>query len=178
MAAVSIIDGCSLSSDSVVHLLCTPALTSAGVHIECSVSTHQHILQKSRNSEVRELLKACRAQDREDLLRRKHELARQLDGKDPAKLRGDSRDQFDGDCLDLTLLMHVLDPATTPLLLVRPPQPDGCTVCGTGEDLMKCGKCRMTPYCSKKCQKAHWETHKKDCRFESAGKSRFLNLSS
>eukprot|EP01083_Nonionella_stella_P084253 233178_1 len=27
----------------------------------------------------------------------------------------------------------------------------------------KCGGCRLVSYCSKKCQKCHWETHKPDC---------------
>lgn len=29
--------------------------------------------------------------------------------------------------------------------------------------LLKCGKCRMTRYCSKDCQKEHWEQHKFEC---------------
>lgn len=33
-----------------------------------------------------------------------------------------------------------------------------------GERLLKCGKCGLLYYCSKKCQKAHWTSHKKDCK--------------
>ncbi|RXW23557.1 hypothetical protein EST38_g2280 [Candolleomyces aberdarensis] len=27
-----------------------------------------------------------------------------------------------------------------------------------------CGSCRLTAYCSRECQKAHWKAHKKDCK--------------
>lgn len=29
---------------------------------------------------------------------------------------------------------------------------------------MACGACRLTSYCSKECQKAHWSLHKQDCK--------------
>lgn len=32
------------------------------------------------------------------------------------------------------------------------------------KDLLLCAKCKVTPYCSRECQVAHWETHKKYCK--------------
>jgi hypothetical protein len=44
----------------------------------------------------------------------------------------------------------------------------GCTKCGkhrsAGVKLLKCSGCRTTLYCSVDCQKAHWKTHKPDCK--------------
>jgi hypothetical protein len=45
---------------------------------------------------------------------------------------------------------------------------EGCTKCGkhrsASVELLKCARCRMTLYCSAECQKAHWKTHKPDCK--------------
>jgi hypothetical protein len=45
---------------------------------------------------------------------------------------------------------------------------EGCTKCGkhrsAGVKLLKCSGCRTTLYCSVECQKAHWKTHKPDCK--------------
>jgi hypothetical protein len=45
---------------------------------------------------------------------------------------------------------------------------EGCTKCGkhrsVGVKLLKCAGCRTTLYCSLECQKAHWKTHKPDCK--------------
>lgn len=45
---------------------------------------------------------------------------------------------------------------------------EGCTKCGKhrsdGVKLLKCSGCRTTLYCSVECQKAHWKTHKPDCK--------------
>ena len=39
-----------------------------------------------------------------------------------------------------------------------------CESCGkTGENLPRCGKCRLVRYCNKTCQMKHWELHKKTC---------------
>ncbi|XP_071160664.1 uncharacterized protein [Mytilus edulis] len=38
----------------------------------------------------------------------------------------------------------------------------GCFVCGKGE-AKRCSTCKQVLYCSKKCQKADWKTHKKMC---------------
>jgi hypothetical protein len=43
-----------------------------------------------------------------------------------------------------------------------------CAGCGrlarAGERAFhKCGRCRVTPYCSRDCQTAHWKTHKRSC---------------
>jgi len=35
---------------------------------------------------------------------------------------------------------------------------------GKGVKLRACGKCKEISYCSKKCQKAHWSKHKKECK--------------
>ena len=42
-----------------------------------------------------------------------------------------------------------------------------CAKCNkTDGTLLKCGGCNLgIYYCSKECQKAHWKTHKVDCKF-------------
>ena len=49
---------------------------------------------------------------------------------------------------------------------MRPPgSPKECAACGiTGKPLLVCGKCHMTRYCSRECQKAHWNVHKAMCK--------------
>ncbi|XP_073776453.1 egl nine homolog 1 isoform X4 [Danio rerio] len=46
--------------------------------------------------------------------------------------------------------------------------PDGdkqyCELCGKMENLLKCGRCRISFYCSKEHQKEHWKKHKLTCR--------------
>lgn len=37
-----------------------------------------------------------------------------------------------------------------------------CGVCGKSSDSL-CGKCKLIKYCSTKCQKFHWNFHKKFC---------------
>lgn len=39
-----------------------------------------------------------------------------------------------------------------------------CAVCGSTDDPKTCSVCAIVQYCSKKCQKAHWPTHKQACR--------------
>ena len=40
---------------------------------------------------------------------------------------------------------------------------DKCCVCGTQENVRRCGNCKMTSYCSKQCQKEHFPHHSKYC---------------
>ena len=40
---------------------------------------------------------------------------------------------------------------------------DVCCVCGTDEEVKRCGKCKLTRYCSKGCQKEHHDHHEKWC---------------
>ncbi|KAK7149055.1 hypothetical protein R3I93_013151 [Phoxinus phoxinus] len=39
-----------------------------------------------------------------------------------------------------------------------------CELCGKMENLLKCGRCRISFYCSKDHQKQHWKKHKLTCR--------------
>lgn len=39
-----------------------------------------------------------------------------------------------------------------------------CELCGKMENLLKCGRCRISFYCSKEHQKEHWKKHKLTCR--------------
>ncbi|XP_041725969.2 prolyl hydroxylase EGLN3-like isoform X2 [Coregonus clupeaformis] len=49
-----------------------------------------------------------------------------------------------------------------------------CELCGKMENLLKCGRCRNSFYCSKEHQKQHWKTHKLICK-ESEAKSQVSN---
>nr|XP_057914189.1 egl nine homolog 1 isoform X2 [Doryrhamphus excisus] len=39
-----------------------------------------------------------------------------------------------------------------------------CELCGKMENLLKCGRCRSSFYCSKEHQKQHWKEHKRICK--------------
>ncbi|CDQ98900.1 unnamed protein product [Oncorhynchus mykiss] len=39
-----------------------------------------------------------------------------------------------------------------------------CELCGKMENLLKCGRCRNSFYCSKEHQKQHWKMHKVNCK--------------
>ncbi|XP_034537824.1 egl nine homolog 1 [Notolabrus celidotus] len=39
-----------------------------------------------------------------------------------------------------------------------------CELCGNMENLLKCGRCRSSFYCSKEHQKQHWKKHKLICK--------------
>lgn len=39
-----------------------------------------------------------------------------------------------------------------------------CELCGKMENLLKCGRCRSSFYCSKEHQKQHWKKHKLICK--------------
>ena len=43
------------------------------------------------------------------------------------------------------------------------PSKDVCCVCGTSENVKRCGKCKLTSYCSGKCQKSHVSYHAAYC---------------
>ena len=38
-----------------------------------------------------------------------------------------------------------------------------CCVCGSTENVMRCGKCKATAYCSRTCQKSHLAHHSVYC---------------
>ena len=40
---------------------------------------------------------------------------------------------------------------------------DVCCVCGSTEEVRRCGKCKLVSYCSKVCQVSHLAHHKKYC---------------
>ncbi|PPQ85086.1 hypothetical protein CVT26_005604 [Gymnopilus dilepis] len=46
--------------------------------------------------------------------------------------------------------------------------PSACSNCANvsqnGQELQRCGRCKMTWYCSKDCQKKHWPAHKTSCK--------------
>ncbi|XP_018119929.1 egl-9 family hypoxia-inducible factor 1 S homeolog isoform X3 [Xenopus laevis] len=42
-----------------------------------------------------------------------------------------------------------------------------CELCGKMEDLMRCGRCRSSFYCSKEHQRQDWKKHKLFCKIES-----------
>ena len=47
-----------------------------------------------------------------------------------------------------------------------------CYNCGkAGDALLKCSRCKTATYCSKRCQKQHWKSHKKACKVSSAWRS-------
>lgn len=39
-----------------------------------------------------------------------------------------------------------------------------CLSCRKAGKVFRCAACNMAHYCSKECQKAHWEEHKSDCK--------------
>ena len=42
---------------------------------------------------------------------------------------------------------------------------ESCGSCGkSSDDLKKCSACKTTWYCDEKCQKAHRQLHRKECR--------------
>ncbi|KAK5731415.1 hypothetical protein LTR15_001355 [Elasticomyces elasticus] len=49
---------------------------------------------------------------------------------------------------------------------------DECGKCGqseknNGTKLLVCGKCKAMQYCSKECQRGHWQAHKRYCKVPS-----------
>ena len=45
-----------------------------------------------------------------------------------------------------------------------PPSFHDCAHCGAGSARSLCGRCRGSHYCSKKCQRADWPQHKRNCK--------------
>ena len=51
-----------------------------------------------------------------------------------------------------------------------------CAACGKGGDGLKaCTGCGQVKYCNNACRKAHYKTHKKQCRQQRAGKKLATN---
>ena len=50
------------------------------------------------------------------------------------------------------------------LLTIEQSKPSYCVVCGALSKLLACARCSMTVYCSRRCQKIHWKSHKKVCK--------------
>jgi hypothetical protein len=46
----------------------------------------------------------------------------------------------------------------------------GCGIILPKTELMKCSDCKISEYCSRDCQKTHWESHKDFCRVFADGK--------
>ena len=46
-----------------------------------------------------------------------------------------------------------------------------CFLCGKGNCTKKCGGCNVARYCSRKCQEAHWKSHKSGCVIDSKFKA-------
>lgn len=84
---------------------------------------------------------------------------------DPHLLSKEAREDFNQDCLILVVAMHIIDPDKCPLTLARQPQQDGCAACGRTATQL-CSKRRLTKYCGRECQKAHWRAHKPDCGWQ------------
>lgn len=41
-----------------------------------------------------------------------------------------------------------------------------CASCAATDNLKHCARCKTVSYCSKACQRAHWQTHKPPCHFK------------
>lgn len=56
-------------------------------------------------------------------------------------------------------------PPVAPQQTVQQPANKSCACCGnTTKKLQHCGACKKVYYCSKECQKKHWNDHKKFCK--------------
>ncbi|XP_018595801.2 egl nine homolog 3-like isoform X1 [Scleropages formosus] len=55
-------------------------------------------------------------------------------------------------------------PGARVLDLDRDSERQYCELCGKMENLLKCGRCRSSFYCSKEHQKQDWKKHKRTCR--------------
>ena len=45
---------------------------------------------------------------------------------------------------------------------------NSCRGCSSNSGLLLCGSCKKVYYCSEKCQKADWKTHRVVCKTESS----------
>ena len=48
-----------------------------------------------------------------------------------------------------------------------------CAACGSPHNLAACAKCRSTFYCSKSCQRADWDSHKRACKAQAEDRAAF-----
>lgn len=70
----------------------------------------------------------------------------------------------DVDSIDCTSF-RTLTQAQEDMLKQKPVSLDSCAhCCLRSKTLMRCGRCKLVLYCGKECQKAHWKTHKHDCK--------------
>lgn len=45
----------------------------------------------------------------------------------------------------------------------KAPHTSACAKCGKAGNSLRCARCRRVVYCSKKCQREDWKTHKPGC---------------
>eukprot|EP00617_Octactis_speculum_P014127 CAMPEP_0185756658 /NCGR_PEP_ID=MMETSP1174-20130828/15081_1 /TAXON_ID=35687 /ORGANISM="Dictyocha speculum, Strain CCMP1381" /LENGTH=276 /DNA_ID=CAMNT_0028435717 /DNA_START=97 /DNA_END=927 /DNA_ORIENTATION=+ len=53
-----------------------------------------------------------------------------------------------------------------------PPKPMVCANCAAPDPVFRCGQCKLVGYCSGKCQKEYWATHRRYCYCLVWGKTR------
>lgn len=46
-----------------------------------------------------------------------------------------------------------------------------CTGCGDAPSTMRCPRCKRVPYCSARCARAHWATHRESCQRATVSKT-------
>lgn len=56
-------------------------------------------------------------------------------------------------------------------------QEERCASCGSPASGNKCGSCKSVSYCGRDCQRAHWPTHKAECKPQSNSNSDSNNSS-
>src|SRR6185437_7307364 len=52
-------------------------------------------------------------------------------------------------------------------------KPASCELCLSHSSSALCGKCLLVSYCSRECQKKHWDIHKSKCKLLCLGKTDF-----
>lgn len=159
-----------IDDTAIVHLDCTDALEKCGITFKPSIPVpgidRQSILQKATHGEIMKQIESFKTLRRKELYGVLGSVTASLQGLDPTELHGSRRKDFDADCVLAALICHVLNRKSYPLNIWKPPQPSGCAYCGhdgSTQSLSNCGRCRLTKYCSKDCQKADWPKHQEWC---------------